>query len=64
MEIEAEPEKQFDENAVTEQSTVRHNKFGTGIVRKIEDGKIYIDFAGGPRIFQYPDAFEKGWLTL
>lgn len=64
VEIETEPEKHFDENAVTEQSTVRHSRFGTGTVRKIEDGKIYVEFAGGQRIFQYPDAFEKGYLLL
>ena len=64
VQVEETPEKHFDESAITEQSTVRHNKFGTGTVRKIEGGKIYIDFAGGPRIFQYPDAFDKGWLTI
>lgn len=64
VQIEEVPEKHFDESAVTEQSTVRHNKFGTGIVRKIGDGKIYVEFAGGQRIFQFPDAFDKGYLTL
>ena len=63
-EPEVEPEKQFNENAVTEQSTVFHSRFGKGIVSKIDDGKIYVDFPGGQRIFQYPDAFDKGWLTL
>ena len=64
VQIEEVPEKHFDESAVAEQATVRHNKFGTGTVRKTEDGKIYIDFAGGQRIFNYPDAFDKGYLTL
>ncbi len=64
VQVEETPEKHFDESAITEQSTVRHNKFGTGTVRKNEGGKIYIGFAGGPRIFQYPDAFDKGWLTI
>ena len=30
-----------------EQYTVRLSRFGTGTVRKIEDGKIYVEFAGG-----------------
>ena len=64
VQIEEVPEKHFDESAVTEQSTVRHNRFGTGTVRKIEDEKIYVDFDGGKRIFPYPDAIEKGYLSL
>ena len=40
VQIEEVPEKHFDESAVAEQATVRHNKFGTGTVRKTEDGKI------------------------
>ena len=63
-EKEPEEEKHFVEGAVEEQSVVQHNRFGTGTVRKIEDGKIYVEFAGGQRIFQYPDCFEKGYLTL
>lgn len=63
-EPEVEPENHFDVQAMTEQSTVFHNRFGTGIVTKITDGKIYVAFSGQQRIFQYPDAFDKGWLTL
>ena len=61
---EPEPDKQFDANGVTEQSTVYHNKFGAGIVTQITETKIYVEFGGQQRIFLYPDAFEKGWLTL
>ena len=61
---ESESEKVLDTNSVTEQSTVFHNRFGTGTVTKIADGKIYVLFGRQQRIFQYPDAFEKGWLTL
>ena len=64
VEIEKQAEKHFDPAAVSVQSTVNHNKFGTGTVTQIEDGKIYVDFRGKTRIFLYPDAFEKGWLTL
>ena len=61
---EPESEPQFDANGVTEQSTVHHNKFGTGIVTQITETKIYVEFGGQQRIFPYPDAFEKGWLNL
>ena len=64
VEPEPAPEKVLDTNSVAEQSTVFHNRFGTGIVTQIADGKIYVEFGGQQRIFQYPDAFEKGWLTL
>ena len=61
--VESEPGKHFSENAVSEQSKVYHNRYGIGVVTRIEDGNIYVDFGGQQRIFLYPDAFEKGWLT-
>ena len=64
VEPEPEAEKVFDTDSVTEQSTVYHNRFGRGTVTQIADGKIYVEFGGQQRIFQYPDAFDKGWLTL
>lgn len=61
---EMEEEKHFDPEAVKEETIVHHNKFGAGTVRKIEGGNIYVEFGCGLRLFPYPDAFEKGWLTL
>ena len=63
-EPEPEPESIFDVNSVVEQSIVFHNRFGKGTVTQIANGKIYIEFAGGQRIFQFPDAFDKGYLSL
>ena len=57
-------EKHFDPSTVKTETTVYHNKFGTGTVRKIESEIVYVEFGCGMRIFVYPDAFEKGWLTL
>ena len=57
-------EKHFDPSTVKTETTVYHNKFGTGTVRKIESENVYVEFGCGMRIFVYPDAFEKGWLTL
>jgi hypothetical protein len=41
---------------------VYHKIFGTGIVEKIDEGKITVQFNGKPHMFVYPDAFEK-YLT-
>lgn len=42
-----------------EETIVHYNKFGIGTVRKIEGGKIYIEFGCGLRLFPYSDAIEK-----
>ena len=61
---EMEEEKHFDPKAAKEETIVHHNKFGKGTVRKIEGGNIYVEFGCGLRLFPYPDAIEKSWLTL
>lgn len=43
---------------------VFHNLYGEGIVKKIIDNKLYVSFDGKQRIFIYPDAFEKGYLSF
>ena len=57
-------ENTFDANSVTVTSVVHHKAYGEGVVSQITDGKMYVRFGEKQRIFQYPDAFEKGWLTL
>ena len=42
---------------------VHHKEYGDGEVVKIEPNKIYVAFARGQRIFDYPDAFENGYLS-
>ena len=44
-------------------SIVVHKLYGKGIIKKIVDNKLYISFDGQLRIFIYPDAFEKGYLS-
>lgn len=53
-----------DKESITVDSKVYHNRFGHGVVRNIEDGKIYVEFDVGVRIFPYPVAIEKGYLKL
>ena len=43
--------------------TVRHNLYGKGEVTKITGDKVYVLFGKNQRIFPYPDAFEKGYLS-
>ena len=57
-------EATFDPNSVSETSVVYHKAYGKGVVTKIADRKMYVKFGNGQRIFQYPDAFEKGYLSL
>lgn len=40
---------------------VEHIKFGNGVVTKLDDSKISVEFQGdiGTKLFQYPEAFEK-----
>lgn len=54
----------FDPNSIKETSTVYHKVYGEGIVSQLTDEEIYVKFGEKQRIFQFPDAFEKGWLTL
>ncbi len=53
-----------DAYGVKDQSTVYSKFYGEGIVTGIVDGKIYVDFKGKKRIYNYPDAFNKEWLTI
>ena len=57
-------ENTFDANSVPVTSVVHHKACGEGVVSLITDVKIYVNFGEKQRIFQYPGAFEKGWLRL
>lgn len=43
-------------------SEVYHKKFGLGIVFEYKKGLIYIKFSFGEKSFQFPQAFENGFL--
>lgn len=43
---------------------VMHKAFGTGQVRGIDGGLIVVAFNGVDKIFQFPGAFEQGFLKL
>lgn len=41
---------------------VRHKEYGEGKINKISSEKVYVGFDGKLRIFDLPEAFEKGYL--
>ena len=43
---------------------VYHKEYGDGEVIKITGDKIYVSFNGKKRIFTYPDAVTKGYLSV
>lgn len=45
-------------------STVYHNFYGKGEVLKVTLNNVYVLFGKKQRIFPYPDAFVKGFLSL
>ena len=50
--------------AMEEIQTVYHREYGEGCIIKVQEEKIYVDFNGKVRIFPYPEAFDKEYLTL
>ena len=45
-------------------TTVTHKAFGSGRVKGIDDGVIVVSFTGIEKTFQFPGAFEQGFLEL
>jgi hypothetical protein len=64
-ERKADEEKpELDLSGVAKDATVTHNAFGEGIVRKIDDGKIWVAFGKAEKMFLFPAAFESGFLRM
>ena len=43
---------------------VRHKAFGAGEVKGIDGSRIVVNFKGNDKIFQFPGAFEQGFLII
>ena len=52
----------IDTSRVSSGSLVSHKAFGTGQVVGIDGGLIVVDFKGVKKKFQFPGAFEQGFL--
>ena len=53
-----------DTSGVAAGSFVSHKAFGTGQVVGIDGGLIVVDFKGVKKKFQFPGAFEQGFLSI
>ncbi|MCR4753218.1 MAG: GIY-YIG nuclease family protein [Candidatus Saccharibacteria bacterium] len=51
---------------ITIGTRVAHPIFGEGAVTSLDEekGRIWVDFRAGHKMFNYPDAFEQGYLNL
>jgi flagellar basal body rod protein FlgC len=59
-----EEKPQIELSAVKPGASVIHKVFGEGIIDKIAKDRIYISFGKAKKMFQYPSAFEKGFLMI
>ena len=59
-----EPEPEIDLSAVKVGATVKHKIFGEGVIAKLNDKHIYVEFKAGQKNFIFPDAFKQGFLKI
>ena len=56
------PAPQADVSGIAAGSAVKHKAFGNGIVQNIDKGLITVSFDGLEKRFQFPGAFQQGFL--
>lgn len=59
-----EPEPEMDLSSVKVGATVNHKIFGEGVIAKLNDKHIYVEFKAGQKNFIFPDAFKQGFLKI
>jgi len=59
-----EPESKIDLSAVKIGATVKHKIFGEGVVAKLNDKHILVEFKQGQKDFVFPGAFKQGFLKI
>lgn len=59
-----EPEPEMDLSSVKVGATVKHKIFGEGVIAKLNDKHIYVEFKAGQKNFIFPDAFKQGFLKI
>lgn len=62
--VAAKPVIKIDTSKVHAGTIVKHKAFGTGQVKGIDGGLIVVVFGGVDKKFQFPGAFEQGFLKL
>lgn len=58
------PELEIDLSTVKIGATVKHKVFGEGVITKLNDKHIYVEFKAGQKNFIFPDAFKQGFLKI
>ena len=53
----------IDISKIKEGQSVIHKFFGNGVVKSIIDGRIIVSFGDSEKMFVFPDAFIKGFLS-
>ena len=61
---EKKPVINVDTTKIHTGTPVKHKAFGNGKVKSIEGTTIFVDFNGADKKFQFPGAFEQGFLKL
>lgn len=59
-----EPDPKMDLSAVKIDAIVKHKIFGEGVIVKLNDKHIYVEFKAGQKNFIFPDAFMQGFLKM
>lgn len=54
----------MDLSSVKVGATVKHKIFGEGVIAKLNDKHIYVEFKAGQKNFIFPDAFKQGFLKI
>ncbi len=60
----SKPKVQVDTSRVHSGTVVKHKAFGLGKVKGIDGGMIVVVFNGIDKKFQFPGAFEQGFLAI
>jgi hypothetical protein len=62
--VRAKEKLKVDVSDIKTGSVVKHQAFGDGTVIAIKEGRIIIAFGNAEKMFQFPQAFEYGFLKL
>ena len=64
LEVHNKADGSLNDASNEEKQSVYHREYGEGHIIKAQEEKIYIDFNGKVRIFSYPEAFDKEYLSV
>ena len=62
--VKKKPIIEVDTSGVRAGTLVKHKAFGVGEVVGNDGGRLVVSFKGEKKTFQFPGAFEQGFLSL